>query len=157
VAILDGNETTEDLRHLGEDIFLYFGLGCRNVSKLFVPEGYSFNAFFEAILPFGYLIENKKYSNNYDYHRAIYLLEQHQFLDNNFVMIKESPGLHSPVAVIYFSYYKDRAEVKNYLDQHQHEIQCVVGKGAIPFGYSQRPVITDFADGVNTLDFLVTL
>lgn len=157
VAILDGKETTEDIRHLGEDIFLYYGLGCRNVSKLFVPEGYSFNAFFEAILAFGYVSENKKYSNNYEYHRAIYLLEQHQFLDNNFVMVKESAELHSPVAVIHFSYYKQPEDVAKYIEQHTSEIQCVVGKGHIPFGYSQRPVISDFADGVNTLDFLVTL
>jgi hypothetical protein len=157
LAVLKGDETTEDLKKLGEDIFLYFGLGCRNVSKLLVPENYNFNALFEAIVDFGYVIENKKYNNNYDYHRAIYLLEQQPFLDNNFVMIRESADLHSPVAVIYYSFYKGEDDVNNYIQSHIDQIQCVVGEGRVPFGYSQRPVITDFADNVNTLDFLVTL
>ena len=157
VAVLSGQETTEDLKNLGTDIFQYFGLGCRNVSKLLVPHGYSFDALFEAIVDFGYVVNNKKYGNNYDYHRAIYLLESMQFLDNNFLMIKESPDLHSPVGVLYFQYYSTEAEVEEYLQIHQNQIQCVVGKDMIPFGYSQSPVITDFADNVNTAEFLVNL
>ncbi|MCW3077715.1 MAG: Acyl-CoA reductase [Bacteroidetes bacterium] len=157
IAILTGRESTGELKLLGEDIFLYFGLGCRNVSKLLVPENYSFNALFESIVNFGYVIENKKYGNNYDYHRAIYLLEQHKFLDNNFLMIKESDELHSPVGVLYYSYYKNEDEINQYLNINKQAIQCVVGQGRVPFGYSQRPVITDFADNVNTLEFLVTL
>lgn len=157
IAVLTGNETTAQLKALGDDIFLYFGLGCRNVSKLLVPEGYNFNSLFESIIDYGYVVENKKYGNNYEYHRSIYLLEQHKFLDNNFLMIKESDGLHSPVGTLYFSYYKNKNEVEEYLKAHEPEIQCVIGDGRIPFGYSQRPVITDFADNVNTLDFLVTL
>ena len=157
VAVLSGQETTEDLKNLGTDIFQYFGLGCRNVSKLLVPHGYSFDTLFEAIVDFGYVVNNKKYGNNYDYHRAIYLLESMQFLDNNFLMIKESPDLHSPVGVLYFQYYSTEAEVEEYLQIHQNQIQCVVGKDMIPFGYSQSPVITDFADNVNTAEFLVNL
>ncbi|MBA3664290.1 MAG: acyl-CoA reductase [Bacteroidetes bacterium] len=157
VAVLNGKESEADLKLLGEDIFLYFGLGCRNVSKLLVPENYNFNNLFEAIVDFGYVIDNKKYGNNYDYHRAIYLLEQYKFLDNNFLMIRESDELHSPVGVLYFSYYREKEEAENYLTQNKEAIQCVVGAGRIPFGYSQRPVITDFADNVNTLKFLVTL
>lgn len=157
IAILTGKETTEDLKLLGDDIFLYFGLGCRNVSKLLVPQDYSFNTLFESIVNFGYVIENKKYGNNYDYHRAIYLLEQYKFLDNNFLMIKESDDLHSPVGVLYFNYYKNEDEINQYLTTNKDAIQCVVGQGRVPFGYSQRPVITDFADNVNTLKFLVTL
>lgn len=157
VAVLDGTESKEDLKNLGADIFLYFGLGCRNISKLLVPENYNFDSFFEAILDFGFVINNKKYGNNYDYHRAIYLLESMPFLDNNFLMLKESPDMHSPVGVLYYQRYKSNAEVTEYLDAGKDLLQCVVGKNYVPFGYSQRPVITDFADNVNTLEFLVNL
>ncbi|MCE3226503.1 MAG: NAD-dependent aldehyde dehydrogenase [Bacteroidetes bacterium] len=157
VAILSGHETETDLKNLGADIFTYYGLGCRNVSKVLVPENYNFNAFFEAIVDYGFVIDNKKYGNNYDYHRAIYLLEQHKFLDNNFLMVKQSADLHSPVGVLHFDYYKNEEDVKNYLLANEPQIQCVVGKGRIPFGYSQEPVITDFADNVDTREFLVSL
>jgi hypothetical protein len=157
VAVLNGSESKEELKRLGEDIFLYFGLGCRNVSKLLVPAGYSFNGFFESIVDFGYVIHNKKYGNNYDYHRAIYLLESIPFLDNNFIMIRESNDLYSPVGVLYYQYYQTPDEIKEYLDKNQHQIQCIVGKEYTHFGYSQRPVITDFADNTNTLEFLLTL
>lgn len=157
LAVIKGNETSEDLANLGKDVFQYFGLGCRNVNKLLVPEGYSFNTFFESILDFGFVINNKKYGNNYDYHRAIYLLESYPFLDNNFLMIRESADLHSPVGVLYYKFYKDEADLNAYLDTNKNEIQCVVGKDHVPFGYSQQPVISEFADNVNTLEFLVNL
>ena len=157
VAILSGKETEEDLKKLGTDVFQYFGLGCRNVSKILVPENYSFNKFFESILDFGYVVNNKKYGNNYDYHRAIYLLESFPFLDNNFIMIRQNQDLHSPVGVLYYQQYKNEADIKNYLETNKEHIQCVIGKDHIPFGYSQRPVISDFADNVNTLEFLVNL
>jgi hypothetical protein len=157
VAVLTGKETSEDLKKLGTDIFQYFGLGCRNVGKLLVPENYSFNLLFESIIDFGFLINNKKYGNNYDYHRAIYLLESIPFLDNNFLMITQNPELYSPVGVLYYQEYKDNAEVAAYLDSHKNHIQCVIGRDFIPFGYSQQPVITDFADSVDTLAFLVNL
>jgi hypothetical protein len=157
VAVITGNETKEDLKNLGTDIFQYFGLGCRNVSKLLVPENYTFDPFFESILDFGFVINNKKYGNNYDYHRAIYLLESMPFLDNNFLMLRESEDLHSPVGVVYYQKHKSTSEIEQYIQSHAEELQCVVGQSFIPFGYSQRPVITDFADNVNTLDFLVNL
>lgn len=157
VAILTGNESKEDLKNLGSDVFQYFGLGCRNVSKLFVPSGYSLDGFFESIIDFGFVVNNKKYGNNYEYHRAIYLLESIPFLDNNFLMIRENSDLYSPVGVLFYEYYKSENDVKNFLDTHKNNIQCVIGKDHIPFGYSQRPVISDFADNVNTLDFLVNL
>jgi hypothetical protein len=157
IAVLTGKETNEDLKNLGKDIFLYFGLGCRNVSKVMVPEGYSFDKFFESIVDFGFVVNNKKYGNNYDYHRAIYLLESMQFLDNNFLMIKESADLHSPVGVLYYQYYKNEKELADHLTSLGEELQCIVGKNYLPFGYSQQPVITDFADNVNTLEFLVNL
>lgn len=157
VAVLKGNETIEDLKNLGKDIFQYFGLGCRSVNKLLVPNNYSFNQFFESIIDFGFVVNNKKYGNNYDYHRAIYLLESLPFLDNNFVMLRESTDLHSPVGVIYFQYYGNASEIESYLKENEHQIQCIVGDGYVPFGYSQQPVITEFADKINTLDFLVNL
>lgn len=157
VAILNGSESKEELALLGKDIFQYFGLGCRNVSQLLVPKDYSFNTFFEAIIDFGFVANNKKYANNYDYHRAIFLLESLPFLDNNFLMIRENSELHSPVGVLHYHYYDQPAKINDYLQNHKDKIQCVVGKGHIPFGYSQKPVITDFADNVNTLEFLVNL
>jgi hypothetical protein len=156
-AILSGQESEADLKNLGRDIFLYFGLGCRNVSQLLVPENYSFDAFFKAMLDFGFVINNKKYGNNYDYHRAIYLLESLPFLDNNFLMVREQADLHSPVGVIHYQYYKTGDDIQQYLETRAGQLQCVVGEGHLPFGYSQKPVITDFADNVNTLDFLVNL
>jgi hypothetical protein len=157
IAILNGQESTKDLTNLGKDVFQYFGLGCRNVSKLLVPQNYSFNTFFESIIDFGYVINNKKYGNNYDYHRAIYLLESLPFLDNNFIMVKESVDLHSPVGVLYYQPYNSQKEIESYISQNNHHIQCIIGKNHIPFGYSQQPVISDFADNVNTMEFLVNL
>lgn len=157
VAILTGKESKDDLKALGKDIFLYFGLGCRNVSQLLVPAGYSFDEFFEAIIDFGDVVNNKKYGNNYDYHRAIYLLEKMPFLDNNFLMLRESDQLHSPVGTLHYRFYENENQVKEHLTTHREKIQCVVGKGHIPFGYSQKPVISEFADNINTLDFLVLL
>ncbi|MBK9283572.1 MAG: acyl-CoA reductase [Sphingobacteriaceae bacterium] len=157
LAVLNGSESKEELFHLGKDIFTYFGLGCRNVNKLLVPENYNFNAFFEAIVDYGDVISNNKYANNYEYQRAIYLLENMKFLDNNFLLVKESKELHSPVACLYYEYYQTKDDVTKYLKQHINETQCVISKDYIPFGYSQSPVITDFADGINTWDFLVSL
>jgi hypothetical protein len=157
VAILTGSESEEDLKGLGYDIFSYFGLGCRNVSKLYVPKNYVFNKFFESVIDYGFVVNNKKYGNNYDYHRAIYLLEKIPFLDNNFVMVRESPELHSPVGVIYYEQYEDTEALSGILSRNTSDIQCIVGKGHIPFGYSQRPVISDFADNIDTRHFLVNL
>jgi hypothetical protein len=157
VAVLDGTETGDDLSRLGNDIFQYFGLGCRNVNKLMVPKGYSFNTFFESILDWSFVVNNKKYGNNYDYHRAIFLLEQIPFLDNNFLMIREEKALHSPVGVLHYEFYETASEAGQSLKAAESQIQCVVGKNHIPFGYSQQPVISDFADNVNTLEFLLNL
>ena len=127
------------------------------MSKIFVPSGYSLDVFFESIIDFGFVVNNKKYGNNYEYHRAIYLLESIPFLDNNFLMMRENVDLYSPVGCLYYEFYDNENKVNNFLDTHKNHIQCVIGKNHIPFGYSQRPVISDFADNVNTLDFLVNL
>jgi hypothetical protein len=156
VAILTGGETDEELKALGKDIFLYFGLGCRNVSKLLVPSGYSFDRFFNAMVDYGFALNNNKYGNNYDYNRALYLLGGHKFLDNNFLMVKRDEGLHAPVAVVFFEE-REGESAQAWLREHEGEIQCVVGRGHVPFGYSQHPVITDFADNVDTLSFCLHL
>jgi hypothetical protein len=157
IAIITGNESLADLKNLGRDVFLYYGLGCRNVGKLLVPEGYDFRLFFENIIDYGFVIDNNKYANNYDYHRALFLLEQQVFLDNNFLIVKESTDLHSPVATLYHSHYKDYSEAEAFIEANKEHLQCVVGAGYIPFGYSQQPVITDFADNINTYEFLLSL
>jgi len=158
-AILTGKESQEDLKQLGSDVFLYFGLGCRNVSKLLVSKGFDPAKLFEAVYDFKFVIENKKYGNNYEYNRAIYLLNIEKFLDNNFLILKEDKGLFSPVSVLYYQEFDSENAIKEYLNENRNDLQCIVGNGPglIPFGYSQQPVITDYADGVDTLNFLVNL
>jgi len=157
VAVLSGQESDDDLKMLGRDVFTYFGLGCRNVGKLLVPKGYSFNRFFENIVEYGEVVNNKKYGNNYDYHRAIYLLEKITFLDNNFLTITQNEGLFSPVGSLYYTFYDSEHAIAEFLEKYRDSLQCVVGRNHTPFGYSQQPVITDFADNINTAEFLVNL
>lgn len=157
MAVLTGEETLADFEALGKDIFTYYGLGCRNVGKLLVPKGYNFNAFFEGIYNYGEVVNNNKYGNNYDYHRSLYLLESLPFLDNNFLILKESQELHSPISVLFYQEYAGQQELESYLKKNRESLQCLVGKDHTPFGCSQQPVISEFADGVNTLDFLVHL
>ncbi|MCF8329101.1 MAG: acyl-CoA reductase [Crocinitomicaceae bacterium] len=157
VAILTGKETNEELCALGEDIFLYFGRGCRNVSHLLLPKGFLLNTFFEQIISYSDVINNKKYGNNYDYHKTIHLMNLENFLDNNFVLMKESEALHAPIGMIYYHYYEDPAEITSYLEIHQEEIQCIVGNDYQAFGSSQQPQIDDYADNMNTMDWLHNL
>lgn len=157
VAVLNGDESDEDLFQLGKDIFTYFGLGCRNVTHLIVPKGYSFYQFFEALLPFGDVIHHNKYNNNYSYNRAMYLMNKVPFLDNNFVMIQESEVLYSSIGVIHYHFVESQEEIEAYLKSLDNKIQCVVGKDYIPFGRSQKPSLNDYADGVDTMQFLTKL
>ena len=162
VAVLTGKETKNTLVELGADIFHYFGLGCRNVSKLFIPQGYQLDVFFEAIYPHATVLENKKYANNYEYNRVIYLMGGASILDNNFVLLKEDIALAAPVGVINYEYYTTLTDVKERLRMDKDNIQCIVAekeliKGAIPFGTTQHPQLWDFADGVDTMDFLLHL
>jgi len=163
IAILNGKETPEELKELGKDIFHYYGLGCRNVSKLYVPDDYKFDGLFEALYDYKYVIDNKKYNNNYEYNRAIYLLDLIPFLDNNFLMIKEDEGLHAPTSVLFFEYYTNQNQIVEKIKGIESNLQCIVsnfeieGLKTIPFGKAQEPTIFDFADNVNTLDFLKTI
>lgn len=155
IAVLSGKETEEELKELGKDIFSYFGLGCRNVSKLYIPENYSFNKFYAAIESFSRVMEHNKYMNNYDYHHSLFLLESVKFLTNNFLIVREQPGLATPVSVLHYEYYTDEKKLKEHLREVEEEIQCVVGKNYLPFGTSQQPLLYDYADGVDTMDFLM--
>lgn len=161
IAILDGKETDTDLGNLGKDIFTYFGLGCRNISKVYVPENYKFDTFFVAIFGFANIINTQKYANNYDYHRAIFLMNQEQFLDNNFLLIKESKELVSPVGVLYYERYSNTDQLLDAINTNKEKIQCICVReprgSEVKFGNAQTPNVWDYADGVDTLQFLTNL
>ncbi len=157
IAVLDGTETVEELTFLGQDCFQYFGMGCRNVGKIFVPKGFELNRIFEAFLPFGDIVNHHKYANNYDYHRTIFMMNQIPFLDNNSFMMKEDEGLHAPLSVIFYSYYEDRSEIEAFKKNHQEEIQIEVGHSGIAFGEAQQPGVFDFADDFDTFYWLSNL
>jgi len=161
IAVLTGNETNEDLKNLSEDIFRYYGLGCRNVSKLFVPKAYNFNALFEAIYHWNPIIEKAKYANNYDYNKAVYLMSEFDMLENGFFMIKEDKSYASPIATLFYEYYDSCDTLKEKLDQEKHQIQCIVSKGftesEVAFGSTQNPELWDYADSVDSIEFLLTI
>lgn len=153
-AVLTGTETTEELAALGEDIFRYFGLGCRNVSKLFVPAAYDFKDFFEAIFPQGDVIHYEKYAHNYDYNKAVFLMSGFPLLDNGFLTLKEDAAYASPISSVFYERYEDRAQLEARLAADAEKIQCIVGEGHLAFGSTQRPRLWDYADNVDTLAFL---
>lgn len=158
VAILTGNENQEELIGLGEDIFRYFGLGCRNVSKLYVPEGYDFEDFFKAMYHYSDIINYEKYANNYDYNKAVFLMSQFKILDNGFMTIKEDTSYSSPISSVFYEFYKTKEQLENRLNNDKDILQCVVSKNftenSILFGETQKPNLWDYADGIDTLHFL---
>ncbi|WP_417360013.1 acyl-CoA reductase [Galbibacter sp.] len=161
IAILTGEETPEQLYALGKDIFTYYGLGCRSVSKLFVPQDYNFEAFFKAIYPYHDIINQNKYANNYDYNKAVYLMSLYDMLDNGFLMLKEDDEYGSPIATLFYEHYLDEDSLKQKLISDREQLQCVVSNGwttdEIPFGKTQKPELWDYADHVDTLKFLLEL
>ena len=158
VAVLTGNESKETLEALGEDVFTYFGLGCRNVTKVYLPEGFDKNRLFEAFYKFKWIIDHNKYANNYDYHKAIWLMNQDQLLENGFMMLKEdSKFLVSPIGSLFYEEYRNKEELLSVLEDRKEEIQCIVGDGFVPFGQAQKPKLWDYADGVDTMKFLNSL
>ncbi len=161
VAILTGDETYDQLVALGEDIFRYFGLGCRNVSKLFVPEGYDFDAFFKAIYEYRDVIYYEKYANNYDYNKAVFLMSNFKLLDNEFLTLKEDESYASPISSIFYEKYTDLEQLKQRLATDGNLLQCVVSNNLTPmsieFGQTQHPKLWDYADGVDTMEFLLNL
>ncbi len=161
-AWIDEQTSTEDLHLLGRDVFDYFGLGCRNVTHLLLPKAYDIQHIFKAWPTFSSVGDNKKYGNNYDYHRALYMMNGDAFLENGFVILRESPVLASPVSVVHWHRYESTAEGVEWLESQADRLQCVVGpnrlslKGIeiVPYGKSQSPALWDYADRINTLDFL---
>ena len=162
LGILTGSETTADFQALGEDIFRYYGLGCRNVSKLLVPENYAFKSFFEAIEPFHYILDHHKYQNNYDYNKSILLVNGSPHLDNGFLLLSQSDQLVSPISVLFYQTYTDAADLGNQLKNIKDKTQALVSAdgwypNSIAFGQAQCPAVWDYADGVDTLAFLISL
>jgi len=161
VAILTGKETEDELSNLSDDIFTYFGLGCRSVSKLFVPKDYNFDKLFNAVFKHKDIINNAKYANNYDYNKAVYLMSLFDLLENGFLMLKEDSSYSSPISSLFYEKYDDLDSLKTQLVADADSIQCIVANGfmenEISFGETQKPKLTDYADGVNTLAFLATL
>lgn len=161
VAILSGKESKAELEALGEDIFRYFGLGCRNVSKLYVPEAYDFDAFYKAQAPWEKLLDHAKYANNYDYNKAVYLMSEFKFLDNGFLILKEDDGFGSPIATLFYETYPDEDSLRATLEKNSENLQCLVAGGnswtTVKFGETQHPGLKDYADNVDTLRFLKTI
>lgn len=161
VAVLTGKESEDDLINLGEDIFRYFGLGCRSVSKIFVPKDYNFDLFFKAVYNYKDIIQYKKYENNYDYNKAVYLMSQFKLVENGFLMLKEDESYASPIASLFYEYYDNLESMEQKINQDKELIQCIVGSkkinNSIAFGETQKPKLWDYADGVDTLEFLQNL
>jgi hypothetical protein len=175
VAVLTGDETLEQMEALSNDVFLYFGLGCRSVSHLKVPMNYNFDLFFNGMFLQKELIKNEKYLNNYDYNKAVYLMSEFALLDNEFLLIKEENNSYSsPIASLGYSYYTSLEDVATEFDQNHDKLQCIVAQGEaaktiveklgnktapqmVAFGTTQTPRLQDYADGVDVIQFLLTL
>jgi hypothetical protein len=161
IAIISGNESVDEMNKLGDDIFTYFGLGCRNVSKIYVPENFDLALFFEGIEHYNTMMQHHKYANNYNYHKAIFLLNLAPHLDNNFIVLKEDQSISSPLGTLFYERYQNIEALKNELQLKKEQIQCVISclqiDGALPFGKAQVPELYDYADGVDTLKFLLAL
>jgi len=154
IAIIDGSETKEDLVNLSKDIFLYYGLGCRNITKLYLPLGYELDNIFGGLFNMKDVIYNNKYANNYDYYKAIFLLENYDIIENGFIILKEDNAIFSPIGTLYYQYYNNKNELDEMLNEHKKEIQCIVGRNYIPFGLSQEPKLWNYSDNIDTIDFL---
>jgi hypothetical protein len=156
VALLNGSENKEELEKLSDDIHLFFGLGCRNVTQLLLPREYDFQPLMEALGKYSRLRQHYAYGNNYDYRLAILLLDKSKFLQTDHLLITENESPFSPISMLHYRYYSDLSDSEAIL-QNSEGIQCVVGKGHTPFGEAQIPGLTDYADGVDTMEFLQSL
>ncbi len=162
IAVLTGEETEKQLRSLADDVFLYYGLGCRNVAKLFVPENYNFDLLVDILSSRKDVIENHKYFNNYEYNKAIFLVNKRDHFDTGNLLMVEDEKFASSVGVLHYEYYTNQAGLRNYLMVNREQVQCVVSGAAfldntVDFGRSQSPELWDYADGVDTLAFLLKL
>jgi len=161
VAILEGTETQSQLEGLGDDIFRYFGLGCRSVAKIFVPTNYNFDHLFKALFKHKDIINYKKYANNYDYNKAVYLMSLFKLQENGFIMLKEDQSYSSPIASLFYEYYSDIESLKKRLKNDIDQIQCISTNlkidNSVKLGHTQKPKLWDYADGVDTIAFLISL
>jgi hypothetical protein len=161
IAVLSGEESKEELAGLAQDILQYFGLGCRSISKVYLPEGYDLNNIFGALYPHADLMDSAKYANNYDYNKAVYLMSEFDLLDNGFMLLREHESFGSPVACLHYSFYKDLPCLEKELLEKAEEIQCVSTHLALPqavlLGKAQQPALWEYADGVDPISFLLEL
>ena len=156
VAILDGQEKPQELEALADDIHLYFGLGCRNVTKIFVPENYDFIPLLAAFNKYKYFEDHHKFKNNYDYNLAIHILNNKYYMTNGAILLVENESIFSPVSQLHYEYYSEKKSLLKKL-KTTADLQCIVGKDFLPFGKAQSPSLSDYADGVDTLAFLSTI
>lgn len=156
VAILTGNETSEELELLADDVYLYFGMGCRNVTKLYVPQNYNFEPLIKIFTKYDYLADHHKYKNNYDYNLALHILNNKYYMSNASLLIVEDPSIFSPVSQLNYEFYSNKEAIKKKLNEEE-AVQCIIGKNFIPFGQAQCPQINDYADGIDTLRWLETI
>lgn len=157
-AVLDNTESIGELSALADDVFAYYGLGCRSVSKLYVPEGYDFKPLLDTFREKSMeLCKNESYRNNYDYYKSIFLVNRQHFFDTGGCMLLESEKPASPMSVIHYEYYRDIDNCRTIISKMKGQLQCVVGHGFIPFGHAQSPALYDYADGIDTMDFLCGL
>ncbi len=157
VAIITGKETTQQMEALADDVYRYFGLGCRNVSKIYIPDQYNLDHFFNGMYAWKQVINNHKYINNYDYNKAVYLMSDIKLFDNEFMLLKEDKGFSSPISVVFYERYKDIKNIRTQLEAQKQHIQCIVSLEDVPFGVAQAPGLSDYADGVDTIEFLISL
>lgn len=162
IAVLSGNESAEELEKLADDIFVYFGLGCRNVSKLFIPQGFNPASLFPHFEKYSALAHHPKYANNYDYNKSVLLINKIGHFDGGFLFLTENPSLASAISVVHYEYYQKISDVELFISQNREAIQCVVSSipalnPSIPFGHTQSPGLSDYADDINTCKFLKAL
>ncbi len=159
--MLDGNESDNDLALLSNDIFDYFGLGCRSVSKIFVPKGYDLDLLFNAFFKHKEIINHNKYVNNFDYNKAVFLMSEEKFIENGFIILKQDSKLGSPIGCLYYEEYEDVEKVYDTIRKSKEHIQCIVSNNVIDrvtnFGSTQCPKLDDYADNVDTVDFLLKI
>ena len=161
IAVLDGNESDEDLSNLSNDIFNYFGLGCRSVSKVFLPRSYDLDLLFNAFFKHKEIINHNKYVNNFDYNKAVYLMSKQKFIENGFIILKEDPKLGSPIGCLFYEFYDNNEEITELIKKNSESIQCVASNmnfdTNIKFGQAQCPNISDYADNNDTIKFLLKI
>lgn len=157
IAVVSDTHSSEDLINLADDVFSYYGLGCRSITKIYLPKGFSTDLIFNALFKFKNVVNHNKYMNNYEYFRSIFLLENISFLDNGFIMLKEDKNIFSPIGVLHFEFYEDLNKLEIDLQNLKNNIQCRVGENGLPFGSSQQPKLWDYADGIDTIEFLTKI